>query len=279
MIGPGGSGVSSPELLFDDQDCRSDHTAMARSTLQLHMVALTHPHLGVLTAADKRHDFHELVYLEHGDYRPGGGLKALTAGSYVVYPAGVEHTPRVDRSLATRLWLLQWTGWSPGWREPFIGDDADRRLLLALSWMRDRQDDWHATDDSDIRRQLHGLLRVVLREVDGRHRQTVATASDPVEQAHAMLINGLQLRWSLSELAKHVGRSPARLCRIFAERYGEPPMAYLTRRRVEAAVAQIVSGNDHVESIAPELGYASGDALARAVRRVTGKTVRQLRRS
>jgi AraC-like DNA-binding protein len=145
--------------------------------------------------------------------------------------------------------------------------------------MRDRQDDYQASGDAGVHRQLHDLLRAVLHEVDGRRRAVVDGSVDPIARARAMLVNGLQLRWSLAELARHVGRSPARLCRLFAERYGEPPMAFLTRRRVEAAVARIVAGSEQVAAIAPDLGYASGDALARAIRRVTGRTVRQLRRS
>jgi AraC-like DNA-binding protein len=93
------------------------------------------------------------------------------------------------------------------------------------------------------------------------------TADDPLLRARQILDDAPQHPWSLTELACHVGLSPAYLCRRFAARFGEPPMAWVGRRRLDAALALRQAGRLPRREIAAAAGYADPDSLNRALRR------------
>lgn len=77
--------------------------------------------------------------------------------------------------------------------------------------------------------------------------------------------------WSVAELAHLSGASRATLARRFNERVGEPPLAYLTRVRLEEAARRLARGQGALVEIAQDVGYASEFAFNRAFRRHHGE--------
>jgi AraC-like DNA-binding protein len=74
----------------------------------------------------------------------------------------------------------------------------------------------------------------------------------------------------------HVSR--ATLARRFAEEVGEPPLAYLTRWRMELAARRLRDGDEPVETIARSVGYTSEYAFNRAFARHRGEPPGRYRR-
>ncbi|NUR27689.1 MAG: AraC family transcriptional regulator [Catenulispora sp.] len=75
------------------------------------------------------------------------------------------------------------------------------------------------------------------------------------------------LPWTVDALADHVGVSRATLSRRFTSLVGEPPLAYLTRWRLEIAARRLRETTEPVAAIAAAVGYTSEFAFSRAFKR------------
>lgn len=77
--------------------------------------------------------------------------------------------------------------------------------------------------------------------------------------------------WTVDRLARETNQSRASLTRHFTALVGEPPLAYLTRWRMELAARQLRETNDVVSAIARRVGYTSEFAFSRAFPRARGR--------
>ncbi|WP_343315711.1 AraC family transcriptional regulator [Brucella sp. BE17] len=85
-------------------------------------------------------------------------------------------------------------------------------------------------------------------------------------------------RWTLQDLASHVGMSRSAFSQRFKETAGETPMDYLARWRMLLAVDRLETSGDPISVIAPSLGYESESAFSTAFKRVMGGSPRQFGR-
>ena len=85
--------------------------------------------------------------------------------------------------------------------------------------------------------------------------------------------------WTIERLAAEVHLSRATLARRFAELVGEPPLAYLTRWRMDLAARRLRDTTDPVETIARSVGYTSEYAFNRAFSRHRGLPPGRYRRA
>ncbi|MGW5675882.1 AraC family transcriptional regulator [Streptomyces sp. NPDC003860] len=76
--------------------------------------------------------------------------------------------------------------------------------------------------------------------------------------------------WTVASLAAKCGVSRAALARRFHELVGEPPMAYLTRWRLDLAADLLRESDATVEAIARKVGYGGAFAFSSAFKRVRG---------
>jgi AraC-like DNA-binding protein len=83
--------------------------------------------------------------------------------------------------------------------------------------------------------------------------------------------------WTLTTLAREAGMSRSSFAAHFAELVGEPPMAYVTRWRMQVARTKLEAGAT-VSQVATSLGYRSEAAFTRAFARVDGTTPGAVRR-
>src|SRR5215467_15117984 len=76
--------------------------------------------------------------------------------------------------------------------------------------------------------------------------------------------------WTIATLAHEVGISRAVLAERFRQYLGEPPLAYLTRWRLQLAAQMLSSTSQSVAQIASKVGYDSEPAFNRAFKRSFG---------
>ena len=76
--------------------------------------------------------------------------------------------------------------------------------------------------------------------------------------------------WTIATLAHEVGISRAVLAERFREYLGEPPLAYLTRWRLQLGAQMLSSTSQSVAQIASKVGYDSEPAFNRAFKRTFG---------
>lgn len=97
--------------------------------------------------------------------------------------------------------------------------------------------------------------------------------SDPVVgPALAAVHDDLARPWTVADLAGLAAVSRATFARRFAELVGEPPLAYLTRRRLAEAADLLTDTDLTLAAIARQVGYGSPYALSAAFSRRYGSS-------
>jgi AraC-like DNA-binding protein len=113
------------------------------------------------------------------------------------------------------------------------------------------------------------------RYVDGLPEQQsgwLAGARDPVVGRSLALLHGRVAHpWTIADLADQVGISRSALVERFSRYLSEPPMAYLTRWRLQLAAESLKKTSRGVADIATGIGYQSEAAFSRAFRREFGQ--------
>ena len=122
-------------------------------------------------------------------------------------------------------------------------------------------------------------LRRYLRELPEGQTGWLAGARDvAVGRALTLVHHQHAHPWTVAELARQTGLSRT----VFSERFrhflGEPPMAYLTRWRLQLAARALTATSHGVAQIASEVGYESEAAFNRAFKREFGLPPARYRR-
>ena len=121
-------------------------------------------------------------------------------------------------------------------------------------------------------------LRRYLRELPPGQTGWLAGARDPlVGQTLALLHQHPGQPWTIAELARRVGTSRTVLADRFRFYLGEPPIAYLTRWRLNLAAEMLASTQLGIGEIAGKAGYTAEAAFNRAFKRAFGCPPAQFR--
>jgi AraC-like DNA-binding protein len=113
------------------------------------------------------------------------------------------------------------------------------------------------------------------RYVSGLSEQEMgwlAGARDPiVGRSLGLLHSRVAHPWTIADLADEVGISRSALVERFTKYLSEPPMAYLTRWRLQIAARSLENTSRGVAEIAADVGYESEAAFNRAFKREFGQ--------
>jgi AraC-like DNA-binding protein len=122
-------------------------------------------------------------------------------------------------------------------------------------------------------------LRRYMRTLPPEQTGWMAAARDPeVGRALTLLHHRHADAWTVADLAREVGLSRTVLAERFRHFLGEPPMAYLTRWRLQLGVQALTSTSRGVAEIAADVGYESEAAFNRAFKREYGVPPARYRR-
>ena len=100
----------------------------------------------------------------------------------------------------------------------------------------------------------------------------LAGTRDPVVGKSLALLHSRHAHpWTIADLADEVGISRSALVERFTRFLAEPPMAYLTRWRLQVAARSLEKTSRGVADIAADVGYESEAAFNRAFKREFGK--------
>lgn len=118
---------------------------------------------------------------------------------------------------------------------------------------------------------VHVIRAWVARHQDPGQSWLLALRHPSVARALSMLHARPAASWTIERLARESNVSRATLTRRFSALVGEPPLAYLTRWRLELAARRLRETDETVGAIAHHVGYASEFAFSRAFSRLRGE--------
>ena len=158
----------------------------------------------------------------------------------------------------------------PRWNSPLLG-------LLAEEIGRDEPGQ-EIVLDRLLALLLIAVLRAWFSRPEGRAPAWYRAQGDPVVGRALDLLNGAPDRpWTVAALAAETGVSRAALARRFTGLVGQPPMAYLTGRRLSLAADLLREPDATVGAVARKVGYGSAFALSTAFKRERGISPQQHR--
>ncbi len=115
------------------------------------------------------------------------------------------------------------------------------------------------------------LRRYVSRLSEQQTGWLAGTRDPVVGKSLALLHSRVAHPWTIADLAEEVGVSRSTLVERFTRFLSEPPMAYLTRWRLELAARSLEKTSRGVAEIAGDIGYESEAAFNRAFKRHYGQ--------
>jgi len=114
-------------------------------------------------------------------------------------------------------------------------------------------------------------LRRYIVQLPDRQTGWLAGARDPeVGKVLASIHRRPAAPWTIAKLAHEAGISRSVLAERFRQCLGEPPVAYLTRWRLQIGAQMLNSTSYSVSQVASEVGYESEPAFNRAFKRSFG---------
>lgn len=154
----------------------------------------------------------------------------------------------------------------------------------ALRWAMERMRDELLHERPGSALMLDHLAHMLLTQALRSYLETAsgdgvgwffALGDEQIGKAIAAMHADPAHRWTLQELAQHVGMSRSVFAQKFAARAGVPAMTYLTRWRMLLAADRLTHESEPVSVIASALGYESESAFSTAFKREMGFAPRQ----
>ncbi|GMG82680.1 AraC family transcriptional regulator [Paralimibaculum aggregatum] len=144
-------------------------------------------------------------------------------------------------------------------RQRFFAPAPALRSLVEFADLRSRAAGLGTGDLAALARLLTGTLGAEPERPAPRDRLAAAIRRDPAAD------------WPVARLAREAGMSRSALYRALAAG-GESPGRFVTRIRLEAALADLADPRLPLAGIALRCGFSDQAALTRAMRRETGRT-------
>jgi len=190
----------------------------------------------------------------------------------------------LDGQRATTSWWL-----APMFRQryPRVALDESRMLVASPGFITAGAALAHVDLAlSVVRSRSPALAALVARYLLVEARGSQAEFVIPDHLAHADPVVERFERWarqrlahgfSLAEAATAAGASERTLARRLHSVLGKTPLSYFQDLRIERAVHLLRTGNESVDQIAAQVGYADGVTLRALLRRKLGRGVKELR--
>ncbi|MFF5084939.1 AraC family transcriptional regulator [Actinoplanes sp. NPDC000266] len=238
------------------------------------------------------HSFVEIAVMTggKGTHHSLAGRHELSVGDVVLLRPGVWHgyeqcegldlynccfsTELMQRELAwtrqdPQLGHLLWTGPYSGQRRGILYAHLEPDELAGSLEHLDGLQKLRSQPPARYRGDLVGRLVLFLSTL----ARVVAESDDLAGDAdgiHPAVLDAMRMmearpghQWTLTELAAELHLAPGYLVRLFKSATGLPPMAYLSRHRVELAAARLLHTDQPINKIGESVGWPDQNYFAR----------------
>jgi AraC-like DNA-binding protein len=194
----------------------------------------------------------------------------VRAGESLWVPAGTAWTERVTGNDVVERILVAFDGGPVEHERPVVARDGAGRLRELCEWLVAEK---HATFAGAAEyREI--VLLLLLRE---QARLASDSAGLLEKQTRTYVLDHLDQRITLGDLARNAGMSRYYFCRLYRRLTGHSPMEGVRSIRMERARDLVRSTNLPLRVIAKQVGLGSGQHLSRLLRSHLGVGVKELR--
>lgn len=238
------------------------------------------------------HPVYVLEFVKHGciEFQVDGGQRlALGPGSYYIVPPGLPHSHEVQGEISTIhvAFRPEFVRSIVAEAVPDVGTGVlqfpmpARAASPALEGLL-RRIVQEARQVAPWRRLLSDTLATELvvqlvRDHGVSAAEEEQVEADGVSRAIELILANFDRDLTLDALAAEAGMSRYHFVRVFKERTGTTPGAYLRQVRVEQAAQLLRSTDLSVTAVALQSGFAGATRLAEAIRQAYGVAPSQLR--
>lgn len=270
---------------------RADVTRNGRGTTQHVLEASLCPALAVHRIARVGIE-HATPGFQRVRVRPSGSfIMAVCEGSGRILLDGAWHTiragtacmapPRILNAFEARdesKWVIAWVRYDePPPVHPLVGAASPQKVKFPAETLHRAisglMDEWQGPRDSRLVHHwvelIHGLARRIAQP---------ARVDEKLARLWEDISENLSHPWTLPLLARRFHSSREHLRRLCLGQLGRSPMQHLTYMRMQRTRQILEDRTDKLDTIAAEVGYESGLALARAFRRWVGCSPTEYRR-
>lgn len=151
-----------------------------------------------------------------------------------------------------------------------VNGDSELQLLLRLLTQESTRRE--AGTDLVVPRLIDTLFVYIMRawlrdQPEGAGGWLGALRDPQIRRALSLIHESPQVPWTVESLAHAAAMSRAAFAKRFTDLVGEPPLAYVTRWRMDIAAKMLRESREPVARIASKVGYLSETAFAKAFRR------------
>lgn len=217
------------------------------------------------------HPFLEIILVLSGRLavEMGDSQVIVQAGDALLYPADVPHTERAAGDEPSDFYAAAVE--ADFHTQELITQDTSGRMRMLSKWLIEEY--YRMSPGKAV--VMHAFMQAFLAEyqcVSSRHH------SELVETVQAYLRRNLDQKLTVAQIARQVNMSRAHFMRTYKRLTGRTPMEDLRTLRVEAARDLIITTDQPLKSIAPQVGFCDQYQLSRVFRKLLQVTPGHFRR-
>jgi AraC-like DNA-binding protein len=239
------------------------------------------------------HTFYEIcyAYAGRGRFRMLGVDRAVERGQVFIAKPREEHEIVSSRGSPLGIYFWSFTLVPTGRRTTDLAvDRVLQGLIDSRSWVSDRVPGMLRTlellteeatrGEAGNAQAITGLTRKLILDTarasvapipaDARDADGSPDGGALIEQARRYIADNLARGLSVRDIAAQVGLSERHFSRVFRQRTGSSPLAYLVESRVEAAAQLLLDRGLAIKDIAARVGFPDVRYFTTVFRRATG---------
>jgi AraC-like DNA-binding protein len=215
-------------------------------------------------------------------YTIDGRTRRIRAGEFMIVAENTDAVVKVSSGAETKGLCIylphQPTGLADAGSPVILGTRMDRLSCVLRGHSRSLARREHGAKDvkricSEAGRYADEFVARMLshcNRLDHSRAGTGLEVMQRLERARAYLHERTDGPLTLDDICDQAGISRFHLARLFCAAYGEPPLRYHRRLRLERAARQLRGGNMSATAAAQDAGYGNLSAFTRAFRRQFG---------
>lgn len=204
------------------------------------------------------HGYIELVYISEGFgvHKSNGVFYAYQKGQLIIYQTGNFHAdfascPGVQFCIGLKGLAAEQLP-EGTWN---CSEESKKIISQLHTVMTEQQSKWKTMDMDLLAGALVFRLRRDLQQIPTSSPQT--EKSDICEIARNEMDKNLENPYTLDQLCSKIFISKSYLRKLFRDKYGESPLAYLIRKKLEIAEERLIITDLPIHEIAEKIGFSN----------------------